>query len=95
MISAIFGDIVGSVHEHGATKTTDFPLFTPESRFTDDTVLTVATAQALMSDEGYDKAYRSWGRRYPHAGYGGAFRRWLRDGSLGPYQSWGNGSRYR
>jgi len=49
MISAIFGDIVGSVHEHGATKATDFPLFTPESRFTDDTVLTVATARALSA----------------------------------------------
>ena len=90
-IGAIFSDIVGSVHEHGATMATDFPLFTPESRCTDDTVRTVATAQALMSDEGYDKAYRrSWGCRYPHAGYGGAS-----DAGCETEAERGNGSRYR
>ena len=95
MIGAIFGDIVGSVHEHAATKTTDFPLLTTGSRFTDDTVLTIATAEALLSGEPYDRVYRSWGNRYPRAGYGRAFKNWLRDDTLGPYHSWGNGSAMR
>lgn len=95
MIGAIFGDIVGSVHEHCATKTTQFPLFTPESRFTDDTVMTIATAEALLSGEPYDRAYRRWGLRYPHAGYGGAFKVWLRTPNAPAYSSWGNGSAMR
>ncbi|MDQ2665590.1 MAG: ADP-ribosylglycohydrolase family protein [Gemmatimonadota bacterium] len=95
MIGAIFGDIVGSVHEHGRTKTTTFPLFVPGSRFTDDTVMTVATAHALLTGEPYDRAYRTWGRRYPHAGYGGSFRGWLRATDAPPYNSWGNGSAMR
>lgn len=95
MIGAIIGDIVGSVHEHTATKTTVFPLFAPGCHFTDDTVLTIATAEALLSGIPFDVAYRSWGRRYPHAGYGGAFKAWLRDDAAGPYHSWGNGSAMR
>jgi ADP-ribosylglycohydrolase len=94
MIGAIIGDIVGSVHEHHPTKSTTFPLFVRDSRFTDDTVMTIATAEALLSGEPYDRAYRRWGRRYPHAGYGRSFRSWLaRD--AGPYGSWGNGSAMR
>lgn len=95
MIGAIFGDIVGSVHERRGTNTTEFPLFVEGSRFTDDTVLTIATAEALLSGESYAKAYKRWGRRYPHAGYGGAFRRWLASDDTGPYGSWGNGSAMR
>jgi len=95
MIGAIFGDIVGSVHEHEATKTTNFPLFTQESRFTDDTVMTIATAEALLSGEPYDRAYRRWGLRYPHAGYGSAFKVWLRTPNAPAYNSWGNGSAMR
>ena len=95
MIGAIIGDVVGSVHEHGGTKSTAFPLLVPQSRFTDDTVMTIATADALLSGEPYDRAYRRWGRRYPHAGYGGAFRRWLQAEDAGPYGSWGNGSAMR
>lgn len=95
MIGAIIGDVVGSVHEHGGTKSTDFPLLVPQSRFTDDTVMTIATAEALLSGEPYDRAYRRWGRRYPHAGYGGAFRRWLQTEDAHPYGSWGNGSAMR
>lgn len=95
MIGAIFGDIVGSVHEHRGTKTTNFPLFVEHSRFTDDTVLTIATAEALLSGEPYAAAYKRWGRRYPNAGYGGAFRRWLASDDAGPYGSWGNGSAMR
>ena len=97
MIGAIIGDIVGSVHEHARprTKTTDFPLFTADSRFTDDTVLTIATADALLSDGDHARAYREWGNRYPDAGYGKAFKRWLRTPGAGPYGSFGNGSAMR
>ena len=95
MIGAIIGDIAGSAFEHAAVKRTDFPWFPPGSRFTDDTVLTIATADALLSGEPYDAAYRRWGRRYPNAGYGGAFRRWLAAEGAGPYGSWGNGSAMR
>lgn len=95
MIGAIIGDVIGSVHEHAETKTTEFPLFTPDSRFTDDTVLTIATADALMSDGDYQRAYRMWGTRYPDAGFGKAFRGWLRSALPQPYQSWGNGSAMR
>ena len=97
MIGAIIGDVIGSVHEHARprTKTTDFPLFTPESRFTDDTVLTIATADALLGDGDYARAYREWGKRYPRAGYGGRFKEWLRTPGAGPYRSFGNGSAMR
>jgi ADP-ribosylglycohydrolase len=95
MIGAIFGDIVGSVHERAGTNATDFPLFTPESRFTDDTVMTIATAEALLSGEPYDRAYRRWGLRYPYASYGGAFKTWLRTPDAPAYNSWGNGSAMR
>jgi ADP-ribosylglycohydrolase len=90
VIGAIIGDIVGSVHEHARprTKTTDFPLFTADSRFTDDTVLTFATADALLGDGDYARAYREWGNRYPRAGYGGRFKEWLRKPNAGPYQSY-------
>jgi ADP-ribosylglycohydrolase len=95
VIGAIIGDVIGSVHEHAGTKTTDFPLFVPGSRFTDDTVLTIATADALLTDGDYARAYREWGNRYLRAGYGGAFKRWLRTPGAGPYGSFGNGSAMR
>lgn len=95
MIGAIVGDVIGSVHEHARTKTTEFPLFTERSRFTDDTVLTIATADALLGDGDYGRAYWAWGNRYPRAGYGRAFKGWLRSTDLRPYGSWGNGSAMR
>ena len=95
MIGAIIGDVVGSVHEHHPTKSTDFPLFARGSRFTDDTVMTVATAQAILDGIPYEVAYRTWGRRYPNAGYGGTFRKWLVQDHAVPYNSWGNGSAMR
>ena len=57
--------------------------------------MTIATAEALLTGLPYDRAYRAWGRRYPHAGYGGAFRRWLQLDDAPPYTSWGNGSAMR
>ncbi len=95
MIGAIAGDVIGSVHEHAPTRTTDFPLLQPGSRFTDDTVLTVATAHAILTETPYAEAYRDFGRRYPDSGYGGMFSRWLFSSDPRPYNSWGNGSAMR
>ncbi len=95
MLGAIAGDILGSTFEHHRVKTTDFPLFPEGSRFTDDSVLTVATAFSVLTDRDYAANYRLFGRLYPLAGYGGQFRAWLEDGNIGPYNSWGNGSAMR
>jgi ADP-ribosylglycohydrolase len=95
MIGAIAGDVIGSVHEGAGTKTTAFPLFQPRSRFTDDTVLTVATAHAILTGTSYQEAYRYFGRLYPDAGYGGMFIQWLMMPEPLPYNSWGNGSAMR
>jgi len=95
LYGAIGGDIVGSCYERHNVKTKDFPLFSSRSRFTDDSVMTVATADALLHHLGWAKAYRKWGNLYPNAGYGGSFRRWLDDPVPRPYNSWGNGSAMR
>lgn len=95
MIGAIAGDIIGSVYEHHPIKTKDFPLFSPRCRFTDDSVLTIAVAKAVLEDRDYLGAVLEVGRRYPYAGYGGSFIRWLHSTSPEPYNSWGNGSAMR
>ena len=95
MVGAIAGDIVGSVYEAHPIKTKDFPLFHPRCRFTDDSVLTIAVAEAILTDGDYRRSVWELGRRYPHAGYGGDFRRWLSSSSPEPYNSWGNGSAMR
>src|SRR5262245_17808386 len=95
MLGAIAGDIIGSVYEGWPYKATDFPLFGPASKFTDDSVLTIATAEALLGGRRYEEGYREFGRRYPHAGYVGTFLRWILANAAGPYGSWGNGSAMR
>ena len=70
MLGAIAGDIIGSPYEVHNLKSTRFPLFREESRYTDDTVLTVATADAILSDEGYAENYKEYQGMYPNAGYG-------------------------
>lgn len=95
MIGAIAGDMIGSVHEGAPARAKTFPLFVPGSTFTDDTVLTVAIASAILHGEAYASALRRWGRRYPHAGYGGWFARWLFQDGAAPYYSYGNGSAMR
>ena len=95
MIGAIAGDIIGSVYEHNQIKTKPFPLFHDRCSFTDDTVLTVAVADAILSGAPYVETIRSIGRRYPGAGYGGHFLRWLYAENPQPYNSWGNGSAMR
>ena len=95
MLGAIAGDIFGAAYEHRAFKRDDFDLFDAARLFTDDTVLTVATADALLTDGDYAAAYRLWGNRFPGRGYGGWFLDWLGDPSSGPYNSFGNGSAMR
>jgi len=95
MIGAIAGDIIGSVYERRPIKTKDFPLFCPRRTFTDDTVLTVAVAEAILSGVPYVDSIRRIGRNHPHAGYGGAFFQWLFADDYRPYHSWGNGSAMR
>ncbi|MDD5475045.1 MAG: ADP-ribosylglycohydrolase family protein [Syntrophales bacterium] len=95
MIGAIAGDIIGSVYEHRPIKTKNFPLFHPQCRFTDDTVLTVAVAEAILAGRSYFETMRDLGRRYPGAGYGGSFMGWLFSDDPSPYNSWGNGSAMR
>ena len=95
MLGAIGGDIIGSVYEHRGIKTKEFPLFDPLCRFTDDSVLTVAVAHAILTDTPYVEALRSIGRKYPRAGYGRSFVEWLMSKDAGPYGSWGNGAAMR
>jgi len=95
MLGAIAGDIIGSVYEGNPLKTSQFPLFSRGCRFTDDTVLTVAVARAAMEGSSYLETVREIGRRYPAAGYGGSFIRWLFSEHAEPYNSWGNGSAMR
>jgi ADP-ribosylglycohydrolase len=95
MLGAIAGDIIGSAYEWHYTKSPDFELFTPQSRFTDDTVLTVAVADCILHNKEYAVTFKEYGRRYPYAGYGAMFHRWLGSNSLAPYNSFGNGSAMR
>lgn len=107
MKGAIIGDIVGSVYEFDNIKTTEFNFYSPYRYATDDSVLTVATAKALMEfpdpenapdaalEAAFLRNYLDFGRRYPGRGYGGAFRKWLHAEYPKPYYSSGNGSAMR
>jgi ADP-ribosylglycohydrolase len=95
MLGAIAGDIIGSVHEFAGTKSTDFELFVPGSRFTDDTVLAVAVADCLLTGSDYVDAFHDYFLAYPNAGYGLRFLDWVSAGNRQPYNSYGNGSAMR
>jgi ADP-ribosylglycohydrolase len=95
MIGAIAGDVIGSMYEALGEKRYDFPLFPNGARFTDDTVLTVAVAKAVLGNGDYREHIIEFGRRYPLVGYGPGFERWLSAPENGPYNSWGNGSAMR
>jgi ADP-ribosylglycohydrolase len=95
MIGAIAGDIIGSAYEGTGSKGKDFPLFDARSTFTDDTVLTVAVAQALLDRTDYVDVFHDFYRRYPRAGYGASFAQWAAARSRTPYHSWGNGAAMR
>ena len=95
MIGAIAGDIIGSVYEWERIKSNEFELFDPDCCFTDDTVLTVALAEAILTGNDYTTLMKAYYRRYPDAGYGGFFHRWARATDCKPYNSWGNGAAMR
>ena len=95
MIGALAGDIIGSVYERFPLKTTTFPLFHSHCRFTDDSVMTIAVADAILTGAEYAASMKRWGRKYPDAGYGGSFFRWIFQDDARPYHSWGNGSAMR
>ncbi len=97
MIGAIIGDIVGSIYEFDNVKTTNFPLFSRESSYTDDSIMTVAVADWLLHGGELAKIMQGYGRKYPcpMGSYGGRFGLWLKDLNPQPYNSWGNGSAMR
>lgn len=98
MLGAIIGDIVGSVYEWHNIKTKDFPLFSEACFFTDDTVMTVAVAEAIKNggkSNDFIDSMKKWGRLYPDAGYGARFGGWILSNDREPYNSWGNGSAMR
>lgn len=95
LIGSICGDIIGSWYEFCSTKKLDFELFTDQSRFTDDTVCSIAIADALMTGNDFVSKLKYWCMKYPRAGYGGNFNWWFRQDNPQPYNSWGNGSAMR
>ncbi len=95
MIGAIAGDIAGSVYEWNNIKTKDFDLFSDKCFFTDDTVLTAALADTILTDKPYDENMRRFYHLYPGAGYGGSFHKWAQNPDQGAYYSWGNGAAMR
>lgn len=95
MLGAIIGDIIGSVYEKREIKTTDFELYSRWSKYTDDTVLTIATADCILNDGSYTEYYQKYGKQYPKKGYGGTFQNWIFSENPQPYNSWGNGSAMR
>jgi ADP-ribosylglycohydrolase len=95
MLGAVIGDIIGSTHEFIRTKRTDFELFDERSSFTDDTVLSVAVADCLLSGASYVDKFHEYTNAYPGRCYGGGFLSWVQSGSRDPYNSWGNGSAMR
>jgi len=94
MLGAIVGDIVGSIYEFDNHKSKDFPLFQAHCAFTDDSILTCATANALLTDQDFAFHYRHFGKRYPSS-YGIRFNEWIHDDTRGAYNSFGNGSAMR
>lgn len=95
MLGAIAGDIIGSPFEHRPHRSVTFPLFSRESCFTDDTVLTVALADSILHNHPPAGKLKEYARKYPNAGYGGRFMKWAASASDAPYNSLGNGSAMR
>jgi ADP-ribosylglycohydrolase len=95
MKGSILGDIIGSAYEFRNTKDYNFKLFPKSSKFTDDTVLTIATMDVLLERFSFNVAYKRWFRKYPECGFAPQFRTWGRSDTTLPYNSWGNGSAMR
>jgi len=95
MLGAIAGDVIGSVHEWSETKTKEFPLFVPESSFTDDSVLTVAVADWILNGNDLTELFHKYFEDYPERGYGGMFHGWASERRREAYNSFGNGAAMR
>lgn len=98
MLGSIIGDIAGSIYEFHNIKTKQFELFSMSGHYTDDSVLSIATADWLLHGGESATYYEDWGNTYPFAGYGHGFARWLdktAEGDFSPYNSCGNGSAMR
>ena len=104
MLGAVIGDVIGSVYEWNNVKSEDFPLFSHNTHFTDDTAMTVATAVKLINDKkglcdnsslSYAMQYKAYYKRYPHAGYAGMFKNWANNSELYVQHSYGNGAAMR
>jgi ADP-ribosylglycohydrolase len=95
LLGALAGDSIGSVYEFHPLKSTHFELFSARSRLTDDSILTLAVAQAILNGRGYRDCIQEYARRYPGRGYGGYFAKWIHQEDSQPYNSFGNGSAMR
>ncbi len=95
IMGTIAGDVIGSVYEWHNVKTTDFPLYTSRSTFTDDTILSVAVADCIVNEKDFAKTIWEYGNQYPGRGFGGRFKKWLASENPSPYDSFGNGSAMR
>lgn len=95
MYGAIIGDIIGSTYELNSVKTEDFELLPEGSRFTDDTVLTIAVVDSILNNIGFAESYHKWGNKYINVGFSSRFRQWLESDSLEESKSQGNGSAMR
>jgi len=95
ILSGIIGDIIGSRFEKRDSADENFKLFAPRSRFTDDTVLTIAVADAILSGVSYDRMIKKYFNKYPHSGYGRAFKKWASTEEDEKGNSWGNGASMR
>ena len=95
MLGAIAGDVIGSIYEGTGIKTKDFALFTPQSTFTDDSVLTVAVAEWILGGRELTDLLHEYFAAYPGRGYGGAFHDWAQRQGRRPYNSFGNGAAMR
>jgi ADP-ribosylglycohydrolase len=95
IIGAIAGDVIGSVYEWANVKTTDFEMFNLKCDFTDDSVLTIAVADAIIYKKDFAKTIWDYSNKYPGRGYGGRFANWIRNTDMLPYNSFGNGSAMR
>ena len=97
MLGAILGDIVGSRWEFAPTNDYNFEWLSEKNSFTDDTICTVAVADAILRDKDFGESIHEWCRRYPHpmGGYGGSFAQWVCSDNPLPYKSYGNGAAMR
>lgn len=95
IFGAIAGDVIGSTYEFKNEKSVDINIFVEESKFTDDTVLTIAVADAILNNKDFGKTIWEYGNKYIDRGYGGRFLEWLGSEKPEPYNSWANGSAMR